>query len=85
MVDIIISAVTPSLSPVLGLLQEESTEQCGLLMPPSEELPDRPHQPQSLPALPAAEMSGSGHVKGRYVPPSTRGEGTDTLSRQDNT
>lgn len=45
-----------------GLLQEESAEQCSLLLPPSEELPDRPHQPQPLPALPAAEVLGGGHV-----------------------
>lgn len=47
-----------------GLLQEESAEQCSLLLPPSEELPDRPHQPQPLPALPAAEVPGGGHVTG---------------------
>lgn len=47
---------------VAGLLQEESAEQCSLLLPPSEELPDRPHQPQPLPALPAAEVLGGGHV-----------------------
>lgn len=45
-----------------GLLQEESAEQCSLLLPASEELPDRPHQPQPLPALPAAEVLGGGHV-----------------------
>lgn len=66
---------TPILHPVTGtfllcpgLFQEESAEQCSLLLPPSEELPDWPHQPQPLPALPAAEVSGCGHVTRWWVP-----------------
>lgn len=48
-----------------GFLQEESAEQCGVFVPTSKELPDRPYQPKPLPALQAAEVSGCGHVTGR--------------------
>lgn len=66
-----LSAVPPSirprltlwrvLSPGAGLLPPQPAEQRHVLVFPPEELPDWPDQPQSMPALPLAKVSGSGH------------------------
>lgn len=48
-------------SPGAGLLPPQSAEQRHVLVFPPEELPDRPDQPQPLPALPLAKVSCSGH------------------------
>lgn len=55
---------------VVGLFPAEPAEQCQLLLLEAEELPDRPHQPQPLPALPPAEVPPPRHVPRRSVPPS---------------
>lgn len=48
-----------------GFLPAQPAEQCHVLVFPPEELPDRPNEPQPLPALPPTEVSGFGHEQRR--------------------
>lgn len=52
-----------------GFLPPQSAEQCHVLVFSTEELPDWPHQPQPLPALPSAEVSGTRHEPRWWVTP----------------
>lgn len=55
------SLVFFSVRPLLGVLPSQPAKQRHVLVLAPEELFDRPNEPQPLPALSSAEMSGFGH------------------------